>query len=117
MVCGRVRVLSWLLTISEPSRIAITGVGLTAPNGNNLATFRESLLSGRSGVQSYEIRYVGTTVAGVCDFDELRYQRRKELRRGTRAGSVGIYLPGKRWPTRAWTGTTRTSRRSAFTWG
>jgi 3-oxoacyl-[acyl-carrier-protein] synthase II len=76
---------------SELPRVVITGVGLTAPNGNNLASFRESLLAGRSGVQPYEIRYVGNTVAGICDFDELRYQRRKELRRGTRAGSVGIY--------------------------
>jgi 3-oxoacyl-[acyl-carrier-protein] synthase II len=27
----------------------------------------------------------------VCNFDELRYQRKKEVRRGTRAGSIGIY--------------------------
>lgn len=75
----------------EIDRIVITGVGLTAPNGNNLAEFRDSLLAGRSGVTEYEIRYVGRTVAGVCKFDELRYQKRKDLRRGTRAGSVGIY--------------------------
>ena len=39
----------------------------------------------------YDIRYVGDTLAGVCDFDELRYQKKKEVRRGTRAGSIGIY--------------------------
>ncbi len=72
-------------------RIVITGVGLTAPNGNSLAEFRESLLAGRSGVKNYEIRYVGATHAGVCAFDELRHQKKKEVRRGTRAGSVGIY--------------------------
>ena len=27
----------------------------------------------------------------ICNFDELRYQKKKEVRRGTRAGSVGIY--------------------------
>jgi 3-oxoacyl-[acyl-carrier-protein] synthase II len=75
----------------EHDRIVITGVGLTAPNGDNLGQFRESLLAGRSGVTPYEIRYVGKTVAGVCRFDELRYQKRKDLRRGTRAGSIGIY--------------------------
>ena len=75
----------------ESQRIVITGIGLTAPNGNNLKEYRESLLAGRSGVSKYEIRYVGNTLAGVCDFDELRYQKRKEIRRGTRAGSVGIY--------------------------
>jgi len=30
-------------------------------------------------------------LAGECHFDELKHQKRKELRRGTRAGSVGIY--------------------------
>ena len=72
-------------------RIVITGVGLTAPNGNNLAEFRAALLAGKSGVSDYEIRYVGKTLAGVCTFDALRYQSKKDLRRGTRAGSVGIY--------------------------
>ncbi len=69
----------------------MTGIGLTAPNGNSLAEYREALLSGKSGVTEYEIRYFGETLAGVCDYDELRYQKRKEIRRGTRAGSIGIY--------------------------
>ncbi|HEY2416001.1 MAG TPA: beta-ketoacyl-[acyl-carrier-protein] synthase family protein [Pirellulaceae bacterium] len=72
-------------------RIVITGIGLTAPNGNNLAEFRSALLAGKSGVSDYEIRYVGKTLAGVCNFDALRYQSKKDLRRGTRAGSVGCY--------------------------
>jgi 3-oxoacyl-[acyl-carrier-protein] synthase II len=75
----------------QRDRIVITGVGLTAPNGDDLGTFRESLLCGRSGVGPYEIRYVGKTIAGVCRFDELKHQKKKDLRRGTRAGSVGIY--------------------------
>jgi 3-oxoacyl-[acyl-carrier-protein] synthase II len=78
-------------SIAENQRIVLTGVGLTAPNGNSLAGFRDALLNGRSGVQKYDIRYVGDTLAGVCDFDELTYQKRKEVRRGTRAGSIGIY--------------------------
>jgi 3-oxoacyl-[acyl-carrier-protein] synthase II len=80
--------------ISPPpshTRIVLTGVGLTSPNGNNLADYRKALLSGTSGIDHYHIRYVGDTLAGECDFDELKYQRRREVRRGTRAGSVGIY--------------------------
>ncbi|MEX2113497.1 MAG: beta-ketoacyl-[acyl-carrier-protein] synthase family protein [Pirellulales bacterium] len=77
--------------LPKRERVVITGIGLASPNGNNLGEFRDSLLAGRSGVTPYEIRYVGKTVAGVCNFDELRYQKRKDLRRGTRAGSVGIY--------------------------
>ena len=75
----------------DQQRVVITGVGLTAPNGNSLPEFRQALLEGRSGVTAYETRYFGSTLAGVCNFDELRYQKRKEVRRGTRAGSIGIF--------------------------
>lgn len=75
----------------DSQRIVITGIGLTAPNGDTLRAFRDSLLACRSGVTPYEIRYVGSTLAGVCRFDELKYQKKKDLRRGTRAGSVGVY--------------------------
>lgn len=77
--------------MSSLARVVITGVGLTAPNGNNLAEFRQALLQGRSGVQPYEIRYFGKTLAGICNFEATRYQKRKDLRRGTRAGSISIY--------------------------
>lgn len=77
--------------LPDDQRIVITGVGLTAPNGNDWATYRESLLEKRSGVQPYEIRYFGKTLAGICDFDAKRYQSKKDVRRGTRAGSVGVY--------------------------
>ena len=72
-------------------RIVITGIGLTAPNGNNLKEFRHNLLNGVSGVQDFETRYMGKVHAGVCNFDELKYQKKKERRRGTRVGSVAIY--------------------------
>jgi 3-oxoacyl-[acyl-carrier-protein] synthase II len=77
--------------LPDSQRIVITGIGLTSPNGNDYAAFRESLLGGKSGVQPYEIRYFGKTLAGICNYDTLRYQTRKDVRRGTRAGSVGIY--------------------------
>jgi len=79
------------VNVPDQQRIVITGVGLTAPNGNSPREFRQALLEGRSGVVAYETRYFGATVAGVCNFDELRYQKRKEVRRGTRAGGIGIY--------------------------
>lgn len=76
---------------SDDQRIVITGIGLTAPNGDNLADYRAALLAGKSGVEPYTIRYIGDTLAGVCHFNELKYQGRKDVRRGTRAGSVSIY--------------------------
>lgn len=77
--------------MSDQDRIVITGIGLTAPNGNSLAEYRQSLLGGKSGVVDYETRYMGPVLAGVCSFDELRYQKKKDIRRGTRAGSIAVY--------------------------
>ncbi|MDD3180398.1 MAG: beta-ketoacyl-[acyl-carrier-protein] synthase family protein [Opitutaceae bacterium] len=73
------------------SRIVITGVGLTAPNGNSLGEFRQNLLRGVSGVERIELRYIGPVPAGVCHFDQLKYQKKKEVRIGTRAGGISIY--------------------------
>lgn len=72
-------------------RIVITGIGLTAPNGNCLTEFRQNLLAGKSGIRPFETRYMGEVLAGVCDFDPLKYQKRKDVRRGTRAGSIATY--------------------------
>ena len=72
----------------KPSRIVITGVGLTAPNGNSLAEFRRNLLTGVAGIERIEIRYMGSQLAGVCHYDPLRHQTKKEVRVGTRAGSI-----------------------------
>ncbi len=77
--------------LNKKHRIVITGIGLTAPNGNNLGEFRNSLLEGKSGISKNEIRYMGEQSAGFCDFDETKYQTRKSRRRGTRAGSIAIY--------------------------
>jgi 3-oxoacyl-[acyl-carrier-protein] synthase II len=77
--------------MADETRIVITGIGLSAPNGNSLAEFRQNLLAGKSGIGKIEAHYVGEVIAGACDFDPLKYQTKKELRRGTRAGSFAIY--------------------------
>ena len=76
---------------NDQDRIVITGVGMTAPNGNNINEFRQALLKGRSGVQPFTTRYMPPTLAGVCHFDALKHQKKRDLRRGTRAGSIAIY--------------------------
>ena len=74
------------------SRIVITGVGLTSPNGNSLEEYRKNLLDGVARIQMIDMRYmgakgaIGKVPAGVCDFDPKKHQTRKELRVGTRAG-------------------------------
>ena len=77
--------------MNQLPRIVLTGIGLTCPLGNDLPTYREALLSGKSGVSVFPVRNMGEQPAGVCDFDQTKYQKRKEIRVGTRAGSIAIY--------------------------
>jgi 3-oxoacyl-[acyl-carrier-protein] synthase II len=77
--------------MNNETRVVITGIGLSAPNGNSLAEFRQNLLAGKSGIGKIETHYMGEVIAGACDFDPLKYQKKKEVRRGTRAGSFAVY--------------------------
>ncbi len=69
----------------------MTGIGLTCPLGDDLPTYRSALLSGKSGVSLFPVRNMGEQPAGVCSFDQTKYQNRKEIRVGTRAGSIAIF--------------------------
>ncbi|MDR0445193.1 MAG: beta-ketoacyl-[acyl-carrier-protein] synthase family protein, partial [Puniceicoccales bacterium] len=77
--------------MTREESIVITGVGLTAPNGNTLAEFRNNLLKGHARIQTLDLRYMGQTPAGICDFDPTCHQSKKAIKNGTRAGSIGIY--------------------------
>ena len=72
-------------------RIVITGVGLTSPNSSSLAEFREKLLQGKSEIVNQEFRYFGEAPAGICDFPETKYRKKKENKKGTRAGCISVY--------------------------
>ena len=75
----------------DNQRIVITGIGLTSPMGNNLTELRDGLLNNGSGITHTEIRHMGVVAAGICNFDEARYQPKKMRKRGTRAGAISIY--------------------------
>ena len=72
-------------------RIVITGVGLAAPNAASLPEFRAKLLAGQSEIRMTELRYMNPAPAGICTFDEIRYRKKKENKRGTRAGCISVY--------------------------
>ena len=78
--------------LTEEKRIVITGVGLAAPNADNLKDYRNNLLAGKSGISEIELRYVGKVPAGICTFQETKYRKKKENKRGTRAGCLGVYV-------------------------
>ncbi|EQC44863.1 beta-ketoacyl synthase [Bacteriovorax sp. Seq25_V] len=73
------------------SRVVITGVGLTAPNGNNLQEYRKALLEQKSGITEKEVRFMGKIPVGECNFDEEKHQKKKMRRRGTRVGAISVY--------------------------
>lgn len=82
--------------MDDAQRIVITGVGLTAPGGSNTLTeFRQQVLSGRSGISTLEMRYMGLHPAGICAFPETKYRKKRENKRGTRAGCIGVYCAGE----------------------
>lgn len=76
---------------NNSNRIVITGIGLAAPNANNLKEFRSALLEKKSGVEHMEIRHMGKHCAGNAKFDETKHQNKKMRKRGTRAGAVSVY--------------------------
>lgn len=76
---------------TDKQRIVITGIGLTSPLGNNLGELRSGLLSNATGISHTEIRHMGVVAAGLCQFDEAKYQPKKMRKRGTRAGAISIY--------------------------
>ncbi len=75
----------------QNTRIVITGVGLAAPNADNLTEFRAKLLAGTSEITEIDLRYFGKAPAGICTFPETKYRKKKENKRGTRAGCLGVY--------------------------
>lgn len=75
----------------QNQRVVITGVGLTAPNANNLKEFRTKLVNGISEIQEIDLRYFGKAPAGVCDFPETLHRKKKENKKGTRAGCIAVY--------------------------
>jgi 3-oxoacyl-[acyl-carrier-protein] synthase II len=60
-----------------------------------LAEFRQQVLAGRSGISTLELRYMGVHPAGLCDFPENKYRKKRDNKRGTRAGCLGVYCAGE----------------------
>lgn len=76
---------------TDSHRIVITGIGLAAPNASNLTDFRQKLLKGESEITEVDLRYFGKAPAGLCTFPETKYRKKKENKKGTRAGCIGVY--------------------------
>ncbi len=75
----------------QNQKIVITGIGLAAPNGSTLQEYRDKLIHGISEIREIDLRYFGKAPAGLCSFPETQYRKKKENKKGTRAGCIGVY--------------------------
>nr|WP_176371598.1 beta-ketoacyl-[acyl-carrier-protein] synthase family protein [Desulfosediminicola flagellatus] len=75
----------------DTRRIVITGIGLASPNASNISEYREKLLKGESEITEIDLRYFGKAPAGICTFPETKYRKKKENKKGTRAGCIAVY--------------------------
>jgi 3-oxoacyl-[acyl-carrier-protein] synthase II len=75
-------------------RVAITGMGVKAPAGQDIDTFWSTLLAGRSMAASIDgfdtSEHPVTMACEVRDFDPVAYMGVKDARRADRVGQLGL---------------------------
>ena len=75
-------------------RVVITGLGVVTPIGNDVETFWNNLVAGKSGVdliQSFDTSELKTKIAGeVKDFDYTQYVDKKEGRKMDRVAHFSV---------------------------
>lgn len=76
-------------------RVVITGIGVVSPIGNDLETFWQSLLAGRSGIrpiQAFDTSDYDCKIGGeVVDFDPAEFfKEKKDARRADRYCQLGV---------------------------
>src|SRR5688500_17041485 len=75
-------------------RVSVTGIGLVSPFGTSHETFRNTLLSGQTGIgpitdfDTKECR--STLAASVTDFDARKWSSPMKLRRMARTGACAL---------------------------
>jgi 3-oxoacyl-[acyl-carrier-protein] synthase II len=85
-----------MATNSSDRRVAVTGLGVVAPIGNDVGTFWKNLISGRCGIEkiaTFDASPYDTQIAGeVKNFDPApAFPSPKEVRRADRFSQFGVH--------------------------
>jgi 3-oxoacyl-[acyl-carrier-protein] synthase II len=82
------------MTELEKKRVVITGLGAITPLGNDLETYWQGLLAGRSGIgpiTQFDASNHASRIAGeVKDFDPSQYLDRKDIKRMDRFAQFAV---------------------------
>ncbi len=80
-------------------RVVVTGLGVISPIGNDVLTFWQNLLSGKSGIgmiTAFDARDFSSRIAGeVKNFDASLYMEKKEIRHTDRFVQFAVVAAGQ----------------------
>jgi len=83
----------------QHNKIAVTGLGIFSAAGRNVASFKESLLAGRSAIGPIDLFEVGCFGSGIGaqlhGYDPLDYFAPREARKLSRVDQFGIIAAGE----------------------
>ncbi|MBI5605188.1 MAG: beta-ketoacyl-ACP synthase II [Deltaproteobacteria bacterium] len=81
-------------------RVAITGLGIISPCGNNIPDFSANLLAGKSGVRRISSTYsnlLSVKIAAEVDFNPFDYFTKKQVSIMDRTGQFALAAASQAW--------------------
>ena len=81
-------------------RVAVTGLGIISPCGNNIDEFSVNLMAGKSGVRRIPSAYsslLSVKIAAVVDFNPLDYFIKKQLSSLDRVNQFALAGASQAW--------------------
>lgn len=81
-------------------RVAVTGIGVVTPLGNNTDTLFENLMQGRSGIRKVSSEFasqLSTTVTAECSFPAEAFFSKKQARSMDRVSQLAVAAARMAW--------------------
>ncbi|MFO7460418.1 MAG: beta-ketoacyl synthase N-terminal-like domain-containing protein, partial [Desulfatiglandales bacterium] len=81
-------------------RVAVTGLGIISPCGNNIDAFSVNLMAGKSGVRKISSAYsnlLSVKIAAEVDFDPLDYFTKRQVSTMDRVNQFALAAASQAW--------------------